>query len=383
VPNLFNPTRLPQLLLMFGFGLFGVGALLGLAWPLARPTAKVLGVSAAILYGGPLIFLAASLLVAFGTERGQELLRAMTLPEGSSSHWPFIVERWSRQGWSFLLIGGLLAVASALIWQLTVGARETPPIEQRARQATLFALLLSALGLLLVYTPEFIFLRDNFGSRMNTIFKFYYQAWLLLGLGATYAIIEAISHRQKAPLWVTGLSILALALIVGGLIFPVAASYSKTHGFATPTPTFSAIAYVGQENPAELAAIEWIRSNTPIGSVVVQGIGRPYHPHTARISGATGRPTLLGWDGHQSQWRGKAYGMMAGGRAEALDLIYRSGSPEQIRQVVEQYGIDYVYVGRTEWSQYEMTPLAEERLARVMDLVFDQGDVRIYQRRGG
>ncbi|RIK41941.1 MAG: hypothetical protein DCC55_10435 [Chloroflexi bacterium] len=305
------------------------------------------------------------------------------MPEGSESHWPFIVERWSRQGWTFLIVGGLLAVTGVLIWRLTVAARMLPAAEQRAHQATLFALLLSALGLLLVYAPEFVYLRDNFGSRMNTIFKFYYQAWLLFGLGATYAIVEAISHRRKAPPWVTGLSVLALALIAGGLLFPVAASYSKTHGFATATPTFDAIAYVGQENPAELAAIHWVRANTPVGSIVVQGLGRPYQAHTARISAATGRPTLLGWDGHQSQWRGKAYGAMAGGRAEALELIYRSGSPEQIGELLERYNIDYVYVGPTERGQYEITPLAEERLMRVMDLVFEQGDVRIYQRRGG
>jgi uncharacterized membrane protein len=91
---------------------------------------------------------------------------------------------------------------------------------------------------------------------------------------------------------------------------------------------------------------------------------------------------LLGWDGHESQWRGAAYASMAAGRAEVLDLIYRSGAPEQIAQALASWGIDYVYVGSSERNQYGMTPLSLESLAQVMDLVFEQDDVRIYRRRG-
>ena len=46
-----------------------------------------------------------------------------------------------------------------------------------------FALLLIGLALLLAYSVEFVYLRDLFGTRMNTVFKFYYQAWVMLAAG--------------------------------------------------------------------------------------------------------------------------------------------------------------------------------------------------------
>ena len=166
-----------------------------------------------------------------------------------------------------------------------------------------------------------------------------------------------------------------------GLFYPFAAFYAKTNGFASSAPTFSAIAYVEQENPAEAAAIAWVRENVAPDALLVEGKGLSYRANYARMSAATGRPTLLGWDGHENQWRGKRFGEMAGGRAEALEKLYRNGSVDEITQLVVQWQMDYVYVGPAEREQYAMTPLADERLAAALDLVFSEGNVRIYQRR--
>lgn len=382
IPNFFYPTRFAQFVLMFGFGLCGLGALIALAWPLVRPARSQLGVSAAIIFGGPLIFLAVSLIMAFATSTGQELLAYMALPEGSTSHLPFILERWATQGFTFLLIGVLLTIIITLGWQL-LRLPAPDPADEPTRRATLFALLLAAIGLLLAYGPEFVFLRDQFGYRMNTIFKFYYQAWLLFGLSTGYAIIQTFAAGRRGNPLGLGLATLSTLLIGAGLLFPVAGAYSKTQGFSLNPPTFDAIAYVANQNPAELAAIQWVEANTAPDALIVQAIGNPYASHTSRLSTATGRPTLLGWDGHERQWRGDAYGAMAAGRGEALELIYRSGSPEQIAQTLATWQIDYVYVGSNERNRYGMTPFAEERLLRAMNLVFEQGDVRIYERRGG
>lgn len=400
VPNLFNPSRLPQFFLMFGFALLGVCALLGLAWQTLAPAERVvktshwvqLGGLAALVYGLPILFLILSTLFAT-TVRGQSLLAGnMPLPPGATSYLPYILDRWSSQSQTFLVLGALLTLVLWLglryvgVWDRTA-PEET---ESNGRTTTIFVLLLAAIGLLLVYAPEFVYLRDNFGTRMNTVFKFYYQAWLLFGLAVSYTIVVALSSwsaRAPVALGTNVCAALSLVIVLSGIVFPLAATYSKTGGFAG-TPTFDSTAYLAQAGPAELAAATWVRANTAPDAMVVESKGASYWSNYNRISTITGRPTLLGWDGHESQWRGKAYGEMAQGRVEALRQIYCSRTPEPIVQVLATWEIDYVYVGPMERSQLQigcepdfMTPENERALAAATDLAFEEGDVRIYQRR--
>jgi len=379
VPNLFNPTRLPQFLLMFAPALLALLALIGLAWRFGRPSPVKLAGAFVVVYGLPVAFLATFIVLATRTGTGRDLLRRMALPDGATAHLPFIIERWTRQPFTFLLIGALLAVVVALLWQILAD-------NERTDQPAIFALLLAAIGLMLVYAPEFVYLRDNFGTRMNTIFKFYYQAWLLFGLSGAYAIATALRavNRRRGPrdLLIAAPATLALLLIMAALIFPIAGVYSKTGGFQRDAPTFNAMAYVQDHAPDEMAAIEWVRANTAPDALILEGKGSSYRAETSRISAATGRPTLLGWDGHESQWRGDAYGEMAQLRPETLDLIYRTGSPQSIAEALADWNIDYLFIGPNERFQYDMTPETEARLAEAMGLVFESGDVRIYQRRG-
>lgn len=394
VPNLFNPSRFPQFFLMFGFALLGIGALLGIAWQALTPAERLvqprhwlhLGVIAALVYGLPIVFLLLSTFLAT-TVRGQSLLAAnLPLPEGATGYLPFILQRWSSQFGTFLIVGAVLVLVLWVGWRYVAlfGAGSEEDDARTGEQVTtLFVLLLAAIGLLLAFAPEFVFLRDNFGTRMNTVFKFYYQAWLLFGLALSYALVVALSNwKISSPLGLgTNLcAALSLILALSGVIFPLAATYSKTSGFATK-PTFDATAYLIEQGPAELAAADWVRQHTPPNAVVVEGKGASYYSNYNRMSTLTGRPTLLGWDGHESQWRGKAYGEMAQGRVEALATLYHSLSPDEITQILQTWQIDYVYVGPTERSQYGITAQSERALALATDLAFEEGDVRIYQRR--
>ena len=59
-----------------------------------------------------------------------------------------------------------------------------------------FVLLLFGVGLLLTIGTEFAYLIDSFGYRMNTVFKFYYQAWALVGSGSAFAAYYLIAGRE-------------------------------------------------------------------------------------------------------------------------------------------------------------------------------------------
>lgn len=400
LPNLFYPTKIPQFLLMFAGFLPALCALIGFGW-LPNLLPRLL-MSLGVVFGLPIVWLLGSASLVFGSDFAQVLLQRASLPPDVPSYGAMMAQRWASQSLTFVTVGILLSFIVTLIWHRLATIEVTE--QTQTERSMLFVLTLAAIGLLLVYAPEFVYLRDNFGTRMNTVFKFYYQAWLLLGVSASYAIVlalrllsqlmidgtlssnEPIANRgQSMPshihLAANLLSILSLLLMAGGLLYPIAGTYSKTSGFGHPEPTFDAIAHIGMHSPDERAAIAWVRNNTMPDALVLEGKGASYRSNYNRISTSTGRPTLLGWDGHESQWRGRAYGEMAQARPEILEMIYRSGSTQDIERVLDEWEIDYVYLGPTERADYQVDPGAEERLRWTMDLAFESGNVRIYARR--
>ncbi len=366
LPNLLHPTRLPQFILMFGHFLLAVVWLLFAAWREQRPSAATLAISAAFVIGLPIVFLIVTGLRAANGD--------------ASGYGEVILQRRLSQPWTFLLMGGISSIALALLWQRLVESSKAP-------RTTTFVLCLVAIAALLTYAPEFVYLRDNFGNRMNTVFKFYYQGWLLLAIAAAYTIVratfEAVDRKRSGaedqvqlPSLGYLLPALSLLLILACLIYPVAGTYAKINGYGTRQPTLNGLAYVGVD---EQAAIDWIRRNTPPNAVVLQAKGASYSASSARISTATGRATLLGWDWHEAQWRGRAYEEMTAGRAEAIQQIYQPLRPSELSALLERWQIDYLLVGPEERRQYGITPDLEHRLSQFLELAFEQGSYRIYR----
>ncbi len=124
-------------------------------------------------------------------------------------------------GWLTLLV----LIGTALSF-LLARKDDMPEAGQRSAEAgtplALFILLLFVLAGVLILIPDFVFLRDLFNDRMNTIFKFYYQAWLMLSLGAAFGaavLIQKLKDRQPS-LWIGLISVagagLAIYLIASG-----------------------------------------------------------------------------------------------------------------------------------------------------------------------
>lgn len=364
IPNLFHPTRLPQFLLMFGHFLLAVTALLLVAWREQPPSAVVLVTIAIYVFGLPVVYLFISGLL---TVNG--LAAAPPLPEGAAGYAEIIVRRRLEQPLTFLLLGCLLSLTLAMLWQRLVGPGRSP-------RTTAFVLCLAAIGILMAYAPEFTYLRDHFGNRMNTIFKFYYQSWLLLAIASAFSIAWFASGRVSISFPGFLLPAFSLLLILLCLIYPVAGVYAKITGFGTRQPTLSGLAYVGAD---EQAAIDWIRRNTPENAVILEAKGASYNFSSSRISAATGRATLLGWDGHQSQWRGQAYSGQAAGRAESIEEIYKRPLHSTLPALLDRWQIDYLILGPQERAQYGLTPTVELQLGTFLELVFELGDYRIFR----
>jgi uncharacterized membrane protein len=287
---------------------------------------------------------AAAIVAASGPERGLALAR------------------WSRDPWTVVALG---ALGGALGARLASGRGDRPA---RAAWAA------SVLGVALVMAPELVYLHDGFGTRMNTIFKLYYQAWLLFALAGAFAIALAWDHASAPRRW---LARAAAAAATVGVAFTAAAAWDVTGGFAA-SPSLDALAHV----PAgERGAIEWVRSHLPPDALVLQAAGRSYAAEESRLSVGTGRATLLGWDGHEVQWRGRAFGSMAAGRAEAAQAVYTARDRATLVAALDAWKVDYVFVGPAERRRYGMDDANEQLLHGALDVAFERDDARIYRRR--
>ncbi len=238
-------------------------------------------------------------------------------------------------------------------------------------QSSLFILLLLSLGALLILGPDFLYLRDNFGYRINTVFKFYYQAWILLSLAAAFAVAVMLSEVRG---FASALYTTVIVLVIGaGLAYPVFSLPSKTDNFKADHPeqrTLNGEAYLANSMPDDYQAIQFMRQLDQ--GVVAEAVKDSYSEY-ARISTFTGMPAVLGWTNHEDQWRDHA---LQGSRKDDLQTLYTTSDWRTTQDIIDRYNIRYIVVGNLERTTYQVN---EEKFSRFLKPVFQQGSITIYE----
>jgi uncharacterized membrane protein len=141
---------------------------------------------------------------------------------------------------------------------------------------------------------------------------------------------------------------LALGLVVGlGLVYPLAATWSKSNGFVA-APTLDGAAFLERSKPADAAAIKWLAAQ-PGRPVVVEAVGGDYQEY-ARVSTFSGLPTIIGWIGHQLQWRSQLDEYDR--RQEDVDSLYSRADREEVLRMLRRYRAGFVFVGSLERERY-------------------------------
>lgn len=377
-----------------------------------------------------------------------------------------------------------------------------------------FALLMILLAVVIDFGTELIIVRDVFSSRLNTLFKFYYQSWVLFGLAAAYASWRVLSwawklapfnnpdeteqaesaarpDREKvagplpqaslrlnpalglpgggnlafsslqmppapqAPkisggagsldylgmddpeaeeaeeyagarpyrpwwrwLWAFGLGL----CLLGGLVFPIFGAYEKTNHYANRVGLDGSIwlrdgGSTGAGLPEDYQAIEWLKGRIAADPSFVKPIleasGQDWVDYS-RVSTFTGLPTLMGWPGHENQWRGgKGYastgsfdcGLLLAKynlrppqsgpslqkdepncRLQLIDFIYSTNNVQLAQTLLHAAGVQYVYVGTLERGeinrggtiQKQYSPEALSKFSQFMKVIYQSGSVTIY-----
>src|SRR5690606_18560082 len=151
--------------------------------------------------------------------------------------------------------------------------------------------LLFAAGFSLILVPEFIYIQDAFGDRMNTVFKLYFQAWALLAMATAGTLALAIRLRQSAFRSATFVALGILALVT--LPYTPISARDWTTDFAN-RQSLDGSAYIPRVAPGDFALIEWLNEHAADDAVIVEGPGCSYQSvggvPTNRLSAFTGIP---------------------------------------------------------------------------------------------
>jgi YYY domain-containing protein len=419
LPMLMRPTRLPQFLIIFGMPLWVITILMiGIRakqrfanWRVGLITAVSLITTLLLLMvflgwiiasspegAGQIVGLANELGIGLPARPQTTLAMGWGITAVFAIFPAVIQSKLTYLGTTFLLAALLAMIVSswATIFN-TKGQRDEEtkeedgvtlsPLHPVTPSSLPFLLLLIATGALLTLGPEFVYLRDNFGFRLNTIFKFYYQAWVLFGIGALvgldYLWREFVNASRIAPVLATvGYGVTFAA----ALMFPYYAVQSRAVEYRGPVTsenrlpaTLNGLAQLQYFNQDEYDAIMWLNDNAEGNPVVLEATGGAYSSY-ARVSANTGLPTLLGWANHQFQWRGSST-PEPGMREPAIRDIYSRPFWENTGDILNLYNVEYIYVGNLERSTYGNDGVlpSKEKFDEQLEVAYQNNSVTIYR----
>ena len=238
----------------------------------------------------------------------------------------------------------------AVLWAIHVGvtvAALTVAVTGKNKNWLVLALGLSAISLILL--PEFIYVRDIYPShpRANTMFKFTYQAFIMMGLLFGWLSGKVSNIRNKVlSAMVTG----GLFLLFGGLlIFPYLA-FSSYYGNFGSYRGLDGFSFLYRRFPDEVAIINYLDKNRD-GKNMIEAVGDSY-TETDFISAFSGTATVVGWRVHEWLWRGGYEAV--GRRDEEVKRFYETASETERNEIIKKYNLGWVVVSAREKEKYKI-----------------------------
>lgn len=241
----------------------------------------------------------------------------------------------------------------------------------------LFIITLGLCAAGLVLLPELIYVEDIYSGdykRANTMFKLTYQAFILFGICIGYILPR---------LMVYGNSWRRIRYSVAGLIlFAMTVCYAQNAvnawygNILIPSgyKGLDATAFMYDVMPDDMDAINWLNENVTGMPVVLEANGSSYSDYQ-RVSVMTGLPTILGWRTHEWLW--KSDESMVTEREDIVEKIYCSTDEGEVRRLLEEYEVAYIYVGKLEREKFPF--INEELIQKLGDKVYSSLDEANYE----
>ncbi|MBW3632676.1 MAG: glycosyltransferase family 39 protein [Chloroflexi bacterium] len=350
-------------------------------WPLVVFAIGVLGLVAARLGSGPLVQVGASILLV-GALSGPPMTAAWRLVRDGRciAGWSVRLQQLTLVAVPVIAVGSVLAGRSVFAMLFALGSAAALGWLRLSRSWERLVCLLLAAGLFTAAGAEIVVVADDLigtsAYRMNTVFKFYNQVWVLLSLAGSgllaLMIQEARLPRRSSsatrrstsgrPAWARFGVAAAALFVLAAMTYPVLATgprLAQRFSPGTPAGSLNALGWMhagtvpvlGDPLLSEItfagdaAAIEWFFANVEGSPVIAEASIGPYRCNGSRISSATGLPTIIGWERHEQQQR---YPDTLSARVEDVRTLYTSSDPEAKASILRRYNVEYVVVGDLE-----------------------------------
>ncbi|MGE3270961.1 MAG: DUF2298 domain-containing protein, partial [Chloroflexota bacterium] len=323
-----------------------------------------------------------------------------------------------------LLVVALWAVGYGTLGIIVLagGIAAALAVVRRSSRETLFVVGITAAALGAFAFPEVVSVKGDVG-RMNTVFKFFLESWILLSVLAGPAAVMlwrslfqgrrggSLSHGRLAaegdvesdggtPELLTPAAVSAAAryiwagllivLVAACAVYPILATRTKVPlRFESLPPTLDGMAFMqfaayrdrekDLDLPSDYQAIRWMLEHVEGSPVILEGTAPLYH-WGARYSIYTGLPAVIGWDWHQKQQRW-GYQEKVDQRQRDVNRFYETPDPQLAWSIVDRYDVSFIVVGGLERAYYPAAGLAklDRMVGDGLEVVYRQGSVTIYQ----
>jgi len=238
-------------------------------------------------------------------------------------------------------------------------------------------LFLVGTALLITLMVEVVVVRGDIG-RMNTVFKFYLQAWALFAVSAAAALGWLLAPVKRwLPGWRVSWRAAFSFMVFSAALFTLYGSMAKIKDrWVTTAPhTLDGMAYmpfatyyqdypnvtdstpsdqrgINMDLSQDYRAIRWMQENIQGSPVIVEANSPNLYRWYSRFTIYTGLPGVLGWEWHEQQQRALNPSSWVSERLADINQFYTTVDTGVTRQFLNLYQVKYIVVGQLEEVTY-------------------------------